>query len=29
MCGDATKEDDYKTLMGGILADMCITDPPI
>lgn len=28
MCGDATKEDDYKTLMGGILADMCITDPP-
>lgn len=28
MCGDSTKEEDVKKLMGGGLADMCISDPP-
>lgn len=28
MCGDSTSEDDVKTLMGGVQADMVFTDPP-
>ncbi len=28
LCGDATKADDYKTLLGDELVDMCFTDPP-
>lgn len=28
MCGDSTNPDDVKKLMGGVLADMVITDPP-
>lgn len=28
MCGDSTKEDCVKTLMGGEMADMVFTDPP-
>lgn len=28
MCGDATKEEDVKVLMGGEKADMVFTDPP-
>lgn len=28
MVGDATKEEDVATLMGGVLADLVITDPP-
>ena len=28
MCGDATSEDDVKTLMGGAQADLLLTDPP-
>jgi len=28
MCGDATKEEDVKFLMGGVKADMVFTDPP-
>ena len=28
MCGDSTSTEDVKTLMGGIQADMLITDPP-
>ena len=28
LCGDSTKEDDVKALMGDVKADMCFTDPP-
>ncbi len=28
LCGDATKADDYKTLLGEELVDMTFTDPP-
>ncbi len=28
LCGDATKSDDYKTLLGEELVDMTFTDPP-
>lgn len=28
MCGDSTKSDDLKRLMGGVKADMVFTDPP-
>ncbi|MCZ9645530.1 DNA modification methylase [Lactobacillus crispatus] len=28
MCGDSTKIDDVKTLMGGYKADLLLTDPP-
>lgn len=28
LCGDATREDDVKKLMGGTLADCVFTDPP-
>ncbi|WP_298219953.1 DNA modification methylase [Halothiobacillus sp.] len=28
LCGDATKADDYKTLLGDELVDMTFTDPP-
>lgn len=28
LCGDATKSDDYKTLLGDELVDMTFTDPP-
>jgi DNA modification methylase len=28
MCGDATKAEDYKVLLGDELADMTVTDPP-
>jgi DNA modification methylase len=28
LCGDATKADDYKTLLGDELVDMTVTDPP-
>ena len=28
LCGDATKAEDYKTLLGDELADMTVTDPP-
>ena len=28
MCGDSTKEEDVKKLMGGAVADMVFTDPP-
>lgn len=28
MCGDSTNRDDVKTLMGGVRADMVLTDPP-
>ena len=28
MCGDATKAEDYKVLLGVELADMTVTDPP-
>lgn len=28
MCGDSSKKDDVKKLMGGVLADMVFTDPP-
>lgn len=28
MCGDSTKADDVKRLMGGAMADMLLTDPP-
>lgn len=28
MCGDSTSEEDVKTLMGGVQADMVFTDPP-
>ena len=28
LCGDATKEEDYKKLMNGYRADMVFTDPP-
>lgn len=28
LCGDATKEEDFKTLMAGKLADLIFTDPP-
>jgi len=28
MCGDATKEEDVKKLMGGVKANMVFTDPP-
>ena len=28
MCGDSTLENDVKKLAGGVLMDLCITDPP-
>jgi len=28
MCGDSTKEEDFKKLMKGKMADLCWTDPP-
>ena len=28
LCGDATKAEDYKALLGNELADMTVTDPP-
>lgn len=28
MCGDSTKPEDLKTLLGGVKADMVFTDPP-
>lgn len=28
LCGDSTKADDVGRLMGGLKADMCLTDPP-
>lgn len=28
MCGDATSPEDVKTLMNGVKANVCITDPP-
>lgn len=28
MCGDSTKEDDVKKLIGGGQMDLCVTDPP-
>ena len=28
LCGDATKTEDYKALLGDELADMTVTDPP-
>jgi site-specific DNA-methyltransferase (adenine-specific) len=28
MCGDSTKKDDMDKLMGGVLADLYLTDPP-
>lgn len=28
MCGDSTQRVSVQTLMGGVLADMCFTDPP-
>ena len=28
MCGDSTKKEDVEALMGGVLADCVITDPP-
>lgn len=28
MCGDSSKSEDVKKLMGGVLADMVFTDPP-
>ena len=28
LCGDATKSEDYKALLGDELADMTVTDPP-
>ena len=28
MCGDSTKEDDVRKLLGGGTADLCVTDPP-
>ena len=28
LCGDATKAEDYKLLLGEELVDMCFTDPP-
>ena len=28
ICGDATKAEDYKALLGDELADMTVTDPP-
>ena len=28
MCGDSTKEEDFKKLMAGKIADICWTDPP-
>lgn len=28
LCGDATKEEDYRKLMGNMKADMVFTDPP-
>jgi DNA modification methylase len=28
LCGDATKAEDYKSLLGDELADMTVTDPP-
>lgn len=27
-CGDSTKITDIQTLMGGVVADLCVTDPP-
>ena len=28
LCGDATKREDVELLMGGVKADVCLTDPP-
>ena len=28
MCGDSTKEEDVRNLLGGGTADLCVTDPP-
>ena len=28
MCGDSTKEDDVRKLLGGGYCDLCVTDPP-